>query len=186
VLDLVKSNGDIWDGLLKWDRRADKILFYGGFWTRTFPVHKVGYTISDTEFIQKYGNTDQPDTEPAWTFKTDEELKNFLAKFMCSKYATLDAYLTSIRTPAFELVTADNVTVTDRDQVLWVINGDQIVQYDAYFVGVKECFSTKDAAVAHRLHTTPAIKLSDMTFENDYYWISGNVAHNLVNERING
>ena len=46
--------------------------------------------------------------------------------------------------------------------------------------------TTKQAAIAHRLHNTAAIKLSDMTYdaESESYCIGLNAAHNLVNERI--
>jgi hypothetical protein len=79
--------------------------------------------------------------------------------------------------------------VTDPEAFVWVTNsGEQPreVQAEKALKMGFTCFTTEQAALTHRHQNTPAIKLSDMTFENDYYWISGNVAHNLVNERING
>jgi len=60
-----------------------------------------GYTIiSASEFIAM--NT-EPEAAPAWSFKTDEELKNFVATFLATK-GDFEKFLSSLRKPAFELI----------------------------------------------------------------------------------
>jgi hypothetical protein len=137
-------------------------------------------------------NTDQPDKEPAWTFKTDEELKKFISAFASSKSLTISEYIRSIRTPAFSLQCRDGV-VTDPDAFVWVINyGEQPreVQSEKALKMGFTCFTTEQAALTHRLHNTEAIKLSDMEINlgarGEYYWILKEDAENLVNERIDG
>jgi len=63
VLDLIKSNGDVWDGMLTWNKYADKILFQNGRWTRAYPKYKIDYTITDVDFLQKYGENTEPESD---------------------------------------------------------------------------------------------------------------------------
>ena len=124
----------------------------------------------------------EPEPAPAWSFKTDEELKNFVATFLATK-GDFEQFLSSLRNPAFELICQDGV-VTDPDQMVYAEKGSPIA--------AKNCskklmwFTTESAALNHRRHNTPAIKLSDMVYdaESDSYCIGLNAAHNLVNERI--
>jgi len=106
----------------------------------------------------------------------------------------IDSFLSSLRKPAFELITADNVKVTDPEQVVWYVK-DIVDDLEPKWINwgfahklKDECiypmFTTEAAALNHRRHNTPAIKLSDMTLVNDTYFISKDVAENLVNERI--
>jgi len=147
-----------------------------------------GYTILPaSDFIAL--NTDQPDKEPAWIFKTDEELAEMMIAYhdqVPSKRKSALDFLTSIRTPAFSFVTSDNVTVTNPKQTVWREIGAGLA--DAKWALENPTFgpyfTTEQAALTHRHQSTPAIKLSDMTLENDYYWIWKEDAHNLVNERI--
>ena len=178
----------------------------------------------------------EPEPAPAWSFKTDEELKNFVATFLATK-GDFEQFLSSLRrpafelicqdgvvtdpeqrvyyvegmdicgnlaqfapkdltcfttesaalehrrhnTPAFELITADNVKVTDKNQGVWIINGEQIVQYDAFFVGTRQCFSTRDAAISHIRNTAKVLCLDDWGPHN---LLRKDVAEHLVNERI--
>ena len=115
------------------------------------------------------------------SFKTDEELKNFVATFLATK-GDFEQFLSSLRKPAIELIKADNVKVTNPEQMVWMISSC-LKQIAAKHGTNIQCFATEQAAIAHRLHNTPAIKLSDMTL-TDGYWISTTDAHNLVNERI--
>jgi len=101
----------------------------------------------------------------------------------------IDSFLTSLRKPAFELICQDGV-VTDPEQMVWFCFKKHV--YSVTAKGAKNVsdgtvyFSTEQAALEHRRHNTPAIKLSDMVYdaESDSYCIGLNAAHNLVNERI--
>ena len=153
---------------------ADYGLCYGriDFWKSE------GYTIiTAADFIAM--NT-EPEAAPAWSFKTDEELKNFVATFLATK-GDFEQFLSSLRKPAFELITTDNVKVTDKNQGVWIINGEQIVQYDAFFVGTRQCFSTRDAAISHIRNTAKVLCLDDWGPHN---LLRKDVAEHLVNERI--
>ena len=142
-------------------------------------------TIADVDFLQKYRENTEPESAPAWSFKTDEELKNFVATFLATK-GDFDLFLSSLRKPAFELICQDGV-VTDPEQRVYYVEGMDICGNLAQFAPKDlTCFSTESAALNHRRHNTPAIKLSDMVYdaESDSYCIGLNAAHNLVNERI--
>ena len=161
---------------------ADNQLYYGriDFWKSE------GYTIiSAAQFIAM--NT-EPEAAPAWSFKTDEELKNFVATFLATK-GDFEQFLSSLRKPAFELICQDGV-VTDPEQIVWFFYNDKQHIHDTDAKSAMEkgrqCFISKSAAIDHRLNNTPAIKLSDMVYdaESDSYCIGLNAAHNLVNERI--
>ena len=168
---------------------------WGSFWGWEYPnwTERNGYTIiSAAQFIAM--NT-EPEAAPAWSFKTDEELAEMMIAYhdqIPSKRKSALDFLSSLRKPAFELITADNVKVTDPEQPIfcyyqghdgnWKVNE----QPAAAATRTEGWFSTEQAAVEHRLHNTPAIKLSDMTYdaESESYCIGLNAAHNLVNERI--
>jgi hypothetical protein len=186
LIKLLDNSGPLWADLRLWNKDAEKILFFGGFWTRIFPPYKSDYTITDTEFLQKYGNT-EPEPAPAWTFKTDDELTYFIATFLASKHQNMSEYIASIRKPAFELICEDGV-VTDREQKVWWVS-PLFVFNKGKASDMKDwgyrCWISEQAALNHRLHNTPAIKLSDMMFDNDIYWMSKDKAEKLVNERNN-
>ena len=136
--------------------------------------------LSAADFIAM--NT-EPEAAPAWSFKTDEELKNFVATFLATK-GDFEQFLSSLRNPAFELICQDGV-VTDPEQIVyWNASGlGKSKARDVKEWGYR-CWISEAAALNHRRHNTPAIKLSDMTLVNDTYFISKDVAENLVNERI--
>jgi len=158
---------------------ADYGLYYGriDFWKSE------GYTIiTASEFIAL--NTDQPDKERELL----EKYESFLDPIV-PRTSFIDKFLASIRTPAFSLQCQDGV-VTDPEQMVWFCFKKHV--YSVTAKGAKNVsdgtvyFSTEQAALNHRRHNTPAIKLSDMVYdaESDSYCIGLNAAHNLVNERI--
>jgi len=186
VLDLIKSNGDIWDGLLAWNKNANKIFFQNDHWSRAYPEYKLDYTIADVDFLQKYGNTDQPDKERELL----EAFTEYGRQNNCSIYdETIDSFLASIRTPAFSLQCQDGVVTDPEQMVYWYASGlGKSKARDVKEWGY-QCWISPDAALTHRLYNTPAIKLSDLKINlgsrGEYYWILKEDAHNLVNERIN-
>ena len=148
--------------------------------------------LSASEFIAM--NT-EPEAALAWSFKTDEELAEMIAKWesrLCKTEGAFEEaldFLSSLRKPAFELVTADNVKVTDPGLDVWFIERIGVVKTEAELakndVRDRLYFSTREAALNHRLQNTPAIKLSDMRLTHGlFYQIDKNVAESLVNERI--
>jgi len=161
---------------------ADYGLCYGriDFWKSE------GYTIiSASEFIAM-------NTEPEADKEREllEAFRDYLkTRGIWSWTVEIDNFLSSLRKPAFELITADGV-VTDPEQIVWFFYNDKQHIHDTDAKSAMEkgrqCFTTKQAAVEHRLQNTPAIKLSDMTYdaESESYCIGLNAAHNLVNERI--
>lgn len=193
LIKLLSGNGDVWGDMLAEYKDAFKILFQNGSWTRAYPQYKADYTICDVDFLQKYGEKAAPEAAPAWTFKTDEELAEMMIAYhdqIPSKRKNALDFLTSLRKPAFELVCQDGV-VNDPEQRVWSIrmNGElePFTARDAAYIGGNGYFTTETAALDYRLNNTPAIKLSDMTHEEEggFYVIDEEKAHNLVNERIN-
>jgi hypothetical protein len=166
---------------------------------------KEGYTILPAaDFIAL--NTDQPETQPFLDFahemmgvNTDhpDKERELLEKFrdymkISGSWAwdtNIDKFLTSIRTPAFSLQCFDGVA-TDPDAMVYREIGYGIADAKWAFENPDygPYFTTEAAAVAHRLQNTPAIKLSDMEYDPccEWYVINEGIAHNLVNERING
>lgn len=183
ILALLKKMGEpitrlsgIYDGSLT------RLYFCraSGVWRRIdgsqFPT-----TLTDVDFLQKYGENTEPEAD-----KERELLEAFCAKYGIDRRGSLVSdFLSSLRKPAFELITADNVKVTDPEQMVWMISSC-LKQIAAKHGTNIQCFATESAAIEYRLHNTPAIKLSDMKDEPNYYWIAKEDAHNLVNERING
>jgi len=98
----------------------------------------------------------------------------------------IDSFLSSLRKPAFELICQDGV-VTDPEQIVyWNASGlGKSKARDVKEWGYR-CWISESAALEHRRHNTPAIKLSDMEKRDiiGIYYISVDAAHNLVNERI--
>jgi hypothetical protein len=138
-------------------------------------------SITDTDFLQKYGNTDQPDKERELL----EKYESFRDPFV-PRISNIDKFLTSIRTPAFSLQCCDEV-VTDPEQIVWYVSNGVfgVLAKDAH-LNDDQYFSARESAESHRLHNTPAIKLNDMEIgKQGCYWIEKDKAHNLVNERIN-
>lgn len=193
LIKLLSGNGDVWGDMLAEYKHKFKILFQNGRWTRAYPQYKADYTITDVDFIQKYGENTAPEPAPAWTFKTDEELAEMMIAYhdqIPSKRKSALDFLTSIRKPAFELVCQDGV-VTDPAATVWYLNDSfQIEDTVARWGKVNElvCFGSKSAIIDYRHNNTPAIKLSDLIYdaESDSYYIGLNAAHKLINERING
>lgn len=180
LIKLLFENGDVWGDMLTEYKHNFKILFQNGGWTRAYPQYKADYTISDVDFLQKYGENTEPEAAPAWSFKTDDDLADLIGRYEREKYAmSIFDFLSSIRKPAFELICQDGV-VTDPEQIVWTLT----ITKKAKDVKDEPSFITHAAAINHRLHNTPAIKLSDMKDEPNYYWIAKEDAHNLVNERI--
>jgi len=127
------------------------------------------------------------EASPTWTFKTDDNLKSFVAGFLSGNFANFEEYVEMIRKPAFELVTADNVRVTDPEQIVyWVSSSVSKGKASDMKQWGCLCWASESAALNHRRHNTPAIKLSDMTLFAETYILSKEEAENLVNERING
>lgn len=160
---------------------ADYGLCYGriDFWKSE------GYTIiTAAEFIAM-------NTEPEADKEREllEAFRDYLkTRGIWSWTVEIDNFLSSLRKPAFELITADGV-VTDPEQRVYYVEGMDICGNLAQFAQKDlTCFTTESAAVEHRLHNTAAIKLSDMIYDasTGYYVIHKEGAHNLVNERING
>lgn len=206
LIKLLSGNGDVWGDMLAEYKHKFKILFQNGRWTRAYPQYKADYTITDVEFIQKYGENTEPEAAPAWSFKTDEELAMFYIDFVrftekstipIEKFAeqpdltpmknALSRFFTSKR---FHFQCEDGI-VTNPEATVYFINGGVAVinMFAKDASTMPHCapyFSTHAAALNHRRHNTPAIKLSDMTLFAETYILSKEEAENLVNERING
>ena len=192
LINLLEGNGElIHEESIEFDPMYKHLKFDGEDWTQ-YNGKSTLATITDVQFLQKYGNTDQPDKDFAWKFKTDEELAMFLSEYETARYEMpIVHFIKSKRKPAFELVTADNVKITNEYQSIFLMGVDCIDEYEAGQCVRKNYdrpfFSTREAALTHRHQNTPAIKLSDMApLDDDCYIIKKDKADKLVNERING
>lgn len=155
----------------------------------------------------------EPESEPQWVFKTDEEMQNFLCeayRFQKASSLVLDEsnskkFLASKRNPPFEIQCRDGVIIRDPEQWVWIIN-------EQYGVGTcsieraKERYgdifwSTEEAATEHRRQSSRVISLGDMVevtpdqlktslesggLNEPVYVIRSRQANELLNERING
>lgn len=157
-------------------------FFHTGQWKEN---HVANDTITDIAFIQKYGENAEPEPD-----KERELLEKFCEVYWAKASAAgiIDNFLSSLRKPAFELVTADNVRVTDSEQWVYHLNpemGHGITTAKTAKKKGYKCWASEQAALDYRLQNTPAIKLSDMFDDRcGYYQIAVEKAHNLVNERI--
>lgn len=211
LIKLLESKGEPFYSKKKPDFHFPFLAFDNDKWQLTLNYTP---TITDFDFLQKYGNTDQPDKEPKRGDLVEvrdgdtqdwrkaiflAEVPQIVHPIICVMKSMEDEFrngkeINVVRwkfmrpIPAFSLTCQDGV-VHDEFANVWYLVENEIAKTDARWAKANgyDCFTSEQSALTHRHQNTPAIKLSDMEFVNgNGYWIAKEKAENLVNERING